>query len=538
MQEHPEIYDFVIIGSGFGGSVAAMRLSEKGYKVLVLERGKRLAEQDLPRSAWDVRRYLWIPGLRCFGILQMSLSRGFFVYHSSGVGGGSLVYAAVLMEPKEDFFDAESWRRFGNWRELLRPHYQTARKMLGVTPNPRLWAADLALQAVAQEGGHGDTFRATEVGIYFGEPGKQAPDPFFGGEGPSRVGCIHCAACIVGCRHDAKNTLDKNYLYFAEKLGARVQPEALVTGIYPLPEGGPGAARYEVRYRSTTAWLNKAERRVRARNVVLSAGVLGTMALLLRCRDELCSLPQLSPRLGEMVRTNSEAFLGAFTREKGARHSEGLSITSVFHADEKTQVEPVRFPDGSSLLFILLSSPLIRGGGGFLGRAWRTLVAIIRHPVQFIDAKLTPGLSNRGLALLIMQTEDNQMRLRLGRNPFALFRRGLVAEQDPERRVPVNIAVGHGVIRALAEKIRGYPAGTITEGLLNVPMTAHILGGCPFGEDAGQGVVAPDGQVHNYPGLYVVDGSIVPANPGVNPSLTITALAEYVMSCIPVKERG
>jgi cholesterol oxidase len=262
------------------------------------------------------------------------------------------------------------------------------------------------------------------------------------------------------------------------------------------------------------------------------------MTLLMRCRDDLHTLPKISPLLGEHVRTNSEAFLGAFSRNGADKHSDGLSITSIFYGGENTQVEPVRCPDGSSLLFVLLSSPLIKGGKGLLHRLWLTLVEIIRHPIRFIDTKFIPGLSNRGLALMIMQTEDNQMRLRLRRNPFALFRRGLVGEHDPERTVPVNIELGHKVVKAFAQKIRGYATGSITAGLINVPMTAHILGGCSFGSTAEEGVIGLDFQVHNYPGLYVVDGSIVPANPGVNPSLTITALAEYAMSQVPAKERA
>jgi len=530
-----QVFDFVIIGSGFGGSVSAMRLSEKGYQVLILERGKRWRNEDLPRTNWNIPKYLWLPALRCFGILQMSLSRGFFVYHGSGVGGGSLVYAAVLMEPKADFFEAPAWKELGDWQRILRPHYATARKMLGVMPNPLFWPADHALHEVAEHFGYGETFRPTDVGVFFGEAGKTISDPYFAGNGPPRVGCIHCGACIVGCRDDAKNTLDKNYLFFAEKMGTQVHAEALVHAVYPLSGEQPDGARYELHYRSSTGWLSQSEHSVRAKNVIFSAGVLGTLSLLFHCRDEIRSLPYISPRLGQMVRTNSEAFLGAFSPGTPDNHAEGLSITSVFFADPKTQVEPVRMPVGSSLLFWLLSSPLVEEAGSFLNRLWQTILQILRHPMQFIDIKFIPGLTKRGLVLLVMQAEDNQMRLRYGRNPFAFFRRGLVGDQDPERSVPVNIKLGHQVIRAFAEKIGGYATGSVTEGLLNIPMTAHILGGCTFGTNSEGGVIGLDCQVHSYPGLYVVDGSIVPANPGVNPSLTITALAEYAMSLVPPK---
>ena len=529
-----EVYDFIVIGSGFGGSVSAMRLAEKGYTVLVLERGKRFNDEDLPKTNWDLRNYLWLPMLRFFGILQMSLSRGYFVYHSSGVGGGSLVYAAVLMEPNEEFFNSKTWNYQADWKQVLRPHYETVRNMLGVNTNPKLWPADDALCEVAGELGFQDTFRPTEVGIFFGEPGEEVPDPYFGGGGPSRYGCTHCGNCIVGCRDNAKNSLDKNYLFFAEKLGAEVFSESQVHAIYPLSEGQDDGARYEVHYRSSTAWVSKPTEIVRARSVVVSAGVLGTLALLLHCRDEIRSLPNLSNRLGKMVRTNSEAFLGAFSRAGEDDHSQGLSITSIFHADEVTQIEPVRFSNGSTMLIRSLSSPLIGATGGFLSRLWSSFVEVLKAPAAFIDQKFVPGLARRGLILMVMQSEDNQMKLSLGRNPFAFFRRGLVGEHDREQTIPVNITLGHRVVRSFAEKIHGDPSGSITAGLLNLPMTAHIMGGCSFGRTTQEGVIDLDCQVHNYPGLYVIDGSIMPANPGVNPTLTITALAEFAMSRMPI----
>lgn len=532
-----EPFDFVIIGSGFGGSVSAMRLAEKGYSVLILERGKRYEDHDLPKSNWHIFKYLWLPALRCFGILEMTLSKGFFVYRGSGVGGGSLVYAGVLLQPDDEFFESPVWRHLGDWKTILRPHFETARRMLGLATNPKLWEADLALKRVAEDLGLGETFRPTDVAVYFGEPGKEVADPYFGGEGPARRGCIHCGNCIVGCRDNAKNTLPKNYLYFAEKYGAQVLPEVMVTDIQPLRESGENGARYAVIYRSSTAWLRRPSRRVLARNVIVSAGVLGTLELLLRCRDVTRSLPELSPRLGEVVRTNSEAFLGAFTLKRDhADHSQGLSITSIFHADEDTRIEPVRFAKNSSMLMRLLSSPLIPHYKSFWKRLGRTILEILSHPVPFIDAKFIPGLAQRGMAVMVMQSKDNRMRITLGRNPYAFFRRALVGENDPERTVPVNIELGHRVVRSFAEKLEGYPTGSVTEGLINVPMTAHILGGCTFGRNAEEGVTGLDFQVHHYPGLYIVDGSVMPANPGVNPTLTITALAEYAMSQIPPKE--
>jgi cholesterol oxidase len=339
---------------------------------------------------------------------------------------------------------------------------------------------------------------------------------------------------MVGCRHNAKNTLVKNYLYFAEKWGAELRAEAEVRDIHPLPAGQADGARYEVVYRRSTAWLARPEQRVRARSVAVAAGVLGTLGLLLRCRDVTRSLPDLSPRLGELVRTNSEALLGSISRDPRADYSQGVAITSLFHADAVTRVEPVRYPNGSSLMRYL-GAPLIEAGDSVLVRLLKIVKEIIWHPLDFLNSHFLPGWARRATILLVMQTEDNHMRLRLGRSLFTLFRRGLVA-QPGEAAVPAQIDVGHRVARAFARRTNGAPAGSVTESLLNLPTTAHILGGCPFGRDAQEGVVDLDCQVHNYPGLYVVDGSIVPANPGINPSLTITALAEYAMSRIPPKD--
>lgn len=528
-------YDYVIIGSGFGGSVSAMRLTEKGYKVLVLERGKRFRDEDFPRTNWNIWNYLWAPVIRCFGILQLSLFNGFFVFHSSGVGGGSLVYAGVLMEPDDSFFDAESWKHLGDWRSILAPHYATARHMLGVARNPNLWPADEALRLVSEQLGYGDSFQATDVGVFFNEGSDEVPDPYFGGQGPDRAGCNHCGGCMVGCRYNAKNTLVKNYLYFAEEWGAEVRERSSVKDIQPIEETQPDGARYEIVYQSSTNWLRKPDHRVRARNVILAAGVLGTNDLLLKCKHENNSLPEISSHLGKTVRTNSEAFLGGFNPREIEDHSKGLAITSIFQADESTRVEPVRFSDGSSLIFWMIAAPFYKSRGGFLRRLGLLLLEIFKQPGVFYRTKFKAGLTRRGVALMVMQTENNLMRLKRGRNLLSLFRRGLVAEHDFDHTVPVNTDLGHAVTEKFAREIKGEPVGTLLESLLNVPATAHMLGGCLIGRNADEGVVDLDCQVFNYPGLYVVDGSIVPANPGINPSLTITALAEYAMSRVPPK---
>jgi cholesterol oxidase len=529
-----EIFDVVIIGSGFGGSVSAMRLTEKGYQVLVLERGKRYRDQDFARSTWNIWKYLWLPAARCFGILQISLFRHIVVMHGSGVGGGSLGYANVLMAPSDKLFSAPAWHDLADWKRVLAPHYAAARRMLGVTANPRLWPADHVLKDVATELGQVGTFQPAPVGAFFGQPGQEGvevPDPYFGGQGPARRGCTHCGGCMVGCRHNAKNTLVKNYLYFAEKWGAQIRAESEVRDIRILAPGQSDGARYEILYRRSTAWLPGASRRVRARKVVLAAGALGTLRLLFRCRDITRSLPAISARLGDLVRTNSESLLGVSARGTAVDYSLGVAITSIFNADAVTAIEPVRYPAGSDLMRFL-AGPIIESGT-FARRLFKSVVDIVSRPRDFLTTHILPGWARRSTILLVMQTEDNHMRLKLGRGLLTLGRRGLVSQPDEAAAVPGQLEIGHRVTQRFAAKTNGIPASTINESLLNVPMTAHLLGGCPFGRTATDGVIGLDTQVHNYPGLYVVDGSIVPANPGVNPSLTITALAEYAMSRVP-----
>ncbi|MGA9836427.1 MAG: GMC family oxidoreductase [Gemmatimonadaceae bacterium] len=521
-------YDFVIVGSGFGGSVSAMRLAERGYRVLVLERGKQFQDDDFARSTWNVRRYLWAPALRCFGILQVSPFRDVWVLHGAGVGGGSLGYANVLMEPSAALFDAPAWRYLADWKSILAPHFATARRMLGVTPNPRLWPADHVLREIADDLGTGDSFSPTPVGAFFGEPGREGqevPDPYFGGTGPARSGCTHCGACMVGCRHNAKNTLPKNYLYFAKQHGAEVRAECQVRDIQPLHGPQVDGARYAVAYRRSTALLGGGSNMVRARNVIVAAGALGTLRLLFRCRDVTRSLPAISPRLGDAVRTNSESILGSVSRPRNVDYSKGVAITSIINVDAVTTVEPVRYPAGSSLMRFL-SGPLT-DGRTFTRRAFRSLAQIFTHPMDFMRTHLIPGWAERATVLLVMQTVDNRVKLRLGRGLLTGFRRGLVSQPDELSEPSGSPALGRSVARAFAERTDGVLTGSINEGLFGVPMTAHILGGCPMGRDATQGVIDLDCAVHGYEGLFVVDGSIVPANPGVNPSLTIAALAEY-----------
>ena len=509
-----------------------MRLAQKGYRVLVLERGRRFLDSDFPTTNWNVWKYLWLPAARCFGILQLSVFRDLLVLHGSGVGGGSLVYANVLVEPDERLFEAEGWRHLQNWRKALRPHFSTARRMLGVTPNQRLTHADHTLAAVSESMGVGATFRPTQVGVFFGEEDVEVPDPYFGGEGPARTGCNLCGGCMVGCRYNAKNTLMKNYLYFAERWGAEIQADSTVELLRPLPPHQPDGARYVLHVANSTDWLGRRRRMVRARNVVLSAGVVGTLDLLIRCRDHSRTMPALSQRLGEEVRSNCESLLGVTAKDRQQDMTQGVAIGSVFQADAVTSVEPFHYPAGSSMMYRLLGAPLIDGGGRGLKRLGQVTGHVLRHPVEFLESKLEPGWGRRTVGLLVMQTEDSTLRMKLGRDWTTLFRRGLVSERDRSRPIPAEIAIGHQVARDLANRIGGAAVGNVMEGLLDAPITAHPLGGCPMGRSPDDGVVDSECRVFEYPGMYVVDASVVPANPGLNPSLTVTALAEYAMSKI------
>ena len=525
-----ECFDYVIIGSGFGGSVSAMRLTEKGYSVLVLEKGKRFDDKDFATSNWQFWKYLWLPALRAHGILQISVLKGVMVMHGTGVGGGSLGYANVLDIPTDETFATPAWNHPVKWSEVLGPYYEAARRMLGAVRNPRLWKGDLVLQQMAEERGMGHTFRTTDVGAYFGEAGVTVPDPFFGGEGPERAGCIFCGGCMVGCRYNAKNTLPKNYLYFAEMNGAKVVAESEVTDVRPVTIEG---ARYEVDYRSSTSFPARSSV-VHARNVIFSAGVMGTMKLLLNLRDVKKSLPKLSGRLGTMVRTNSEGLLGSVARTSDINYSEGLAITSIYNHDEMTRVEPVRYPDGSSLMRFL-AAPLIDRKFSLPVRIGRFLWWALTHPRDFAKASVLPGWAHNTTIILVMQHLDNRMRFRIGRSFYTLFRRGLVAEEEPGYAINAQIEGSHAITREFANRTNGVALGSLGENLLGLPTTAHILGGAPIGRNADEGVVDEKFEVHNYKGMYIIDGSIMPANPGVNPSLTITALAEYAMSKIQKK---
>jgi cholesterol oxidase len=424
------------------------------------------------------------------------------------------------------------------WGDVLRPHYETAKRMLSPVRNPKLWKADLLLQKMAEERGMGHTFRATDVGVFFGESEAPVADPFFGGEGPARAGCTFCGGCMVGCRYNAKNTLPKNYLYFAEKNGAMLRSEVKVVDVRPLTmDDGQASidtgARYEVVFQPSTSPF-KSQTKVHARNVIFSGGVMGTMKLLLNLRDVKKSLPKLSGRLGTMVRTNSEGLLGSVARKSDTDYSEGLAISSIYNHDEMTRVEPVRYPDGSSLMRFL-AAPLIDKNSSIPRRILNFIGWVLTHPLDFAKALILPGWAHNTTILLVMQSADNRMRFRIGRSLFTLFRKGLVADEEPGYLINAQVEGSHAIARDFADRTNGVALGSLGENLLGLPTTAHILGGAPMGWNGDEGVINENCEIHNYPGLYIIDGSIMPANPGVNPSLTIAALAEYAMSKIPNK---
>ncbi|MCX9190445.1 cholesterol oxidase [Carbonactinospora thermoautotrophica] len=520
--EYAGSYDVVVVGSGFGGSVAALRLTEKGYRVAVLEAGRRFDERTYPKTSWDLRRFLWLPKLGCRGIQRITLLRDVLVLSGAGVGGGSLVYANTLYEPLPDFYADPQWRDITDWRAELAPFYDQAKRMLGVTTYSRTTYADQVMKAVAEEMGVGDTFHPTPVGVFFGEPGREMDDPYFGGAGPRRSGCIECGECMTGCRHGAKNALTKNYLYLAERAGAVVIPDTTVTAVRPLPEGG-----YAVETVRTGAWFPRRTWRVyRASQVVFAAGALGTQRLLHRMRDEGV-LPKLSPRLGELTRTNSEAILGAMARKPRPEFTEGVAITSSFHPDARTHIEPVRYGKGSNAMGLIAT--MLVDGGGRVPRWLRFCGRVLRHPVLFLRSFSVYRWSERTIIALVMQSLDNSITVFRKKG---LFGERLTSRQGHGKPNPTWIPAGHEAVRRIARHIDGEAGGSWFD-VFNVPVTAHILGGCVIGDSPETGVIDPYHRVYGHPGLHVVDGSAVSANLGVNPSLTITAQAERAMAFWP-----
>ena len=524
-QEHD--YDWLVVGSGFGGSVSALRLREKGYSVGVLECGRRFEDEELPKSTWDVRRYFWAPRLGMRGIFRLSIFKHVAIVSGAGVGGGSLGYANTLYRARRRFYEDTQWAGLADWEAALAPHYDEAERMLGVVAYDQDDPADDLLREYAREIGVEDTYAKTRVGVFLdGRRGETVPDPYFGGAGPDRTSCLRCGRCMIGCPHGAKNTLVKNYLWLAERAGAEVLPERQVVDVRPLG-AADGSEGYEVITERPGAWLRRDRRRFTARGVVVAAGPLGTNRLLAACKLH-GSLPALSDRVGDLVRTNSEAILAVTLPRDAPDIVSRVAITGSIYPDPETHIETVVYGDAADSMSSLYT--VMVGDGTRVTRPLKLLKAAARHPLTFLKLFNPRGWSRRTIIVLVMQTVDNAIALRATRT-----RRGvrLQTEQDPARPIPTYLSAANEFGSWLAKRTGGVAQSSLMEALANIPTTAHVLGGAVIGADPSTGVVDSHQRVFGYANLLVCDGAAVPANVGVNPSLTITAMAEHAMSHVP-----
>jgi len=528
-------FDFIVVGSGFGGSVAAHRLVEKGYKVAVIEMGRRWTPQNLPRTNWSLHRWFWRPNLALRGFFNMRFFKHVTILHGCAVGGGSITYASTLLRPLDKVWEMGSWAGLSGWKTEMPRHYDEASRILGVAQNNILGPADLLLQKAATEFGVGSTFYRTHVGIFQGEAGepggKTFSDPFFGGDGPERTTCNGCGGCMVGCRFGAKNTLDKNYLYLAEKHGARVFPETKVVDVKPLDGARDGSHGYEVHTVDSLAWLRKRRKLFTCRSVVFAASSLGTTELLFKLKEKR-SLPAISDQLGKHIRTNSESLIGVRIPGYGEDLSKGVAIGSGVYIDEHTHIEAVRYPSGSDAMSFL--STILTGGRPGDGRValWikNLAISILCHPIRTLRVLQPFGWARESIILLCMQALDSHIDMAWERPWFWPFRKFLVSRGD---KVPTYIPRANEFAERFARMAGGSAMSMVPEILFDVPGTAHCLGGCVIGGSAEDGVVDSRHRVFGYQNMYVCDGSVVAANLGVNPSLTITALAERAMAFIP-----
>ena len=520
-------FDWLVIGSGFGGSVSALRLAEKGYRVGVIERGRRYRDEDLPKSTWELGKYFWMPTLGLKGIMRMRLFRHIFTPNQHAVGGGSIVYGGVLYRAKPAFFKDEQWRALGDWETLLQPHYAMAEHMLGVSIVPFDSPNQKLAREMAKHFGVEESFARAPTGVFFGEAGKTVKDPYFGGDGPDRTGCTRCGACMVGCRVGAVNSLVKNYLWFAEKRGVQIVAEREVIDVIPLGalDGSDG---YRVITRQPGNWLDRDEKTYTARGVVFAGGSLGTNELLANCKYG-GSLPKISDRLGDLVRTNSESILTVRLPEDLNTWNDVTASSSV-HINQDTHIEFLSYGRNADLLSGLYT--VLVGDGNRATRPIKWLTSIATHPNQWLKTLSPIGWSRHTVLLMVMQTLDNAIALRAKKRRFG---RGysLVTEQDQDKPNPTYIDIGNQAAAWLAKHTGGIAQSNVLEAVGNIPTTAHILGGAVIGSDPERGVIDRHMQVFGYQNLLVCDAAAIPANPGVNPALTITALAEYAMAQIP-----
>ncbi|MBO9533896.1 MAG: GMC family oxidoreductase [Solirubrobacteraceae bacterium] len=526
--------DWVVVGSGFGGSVSALRLAEKGYRVSVLERGEHVrGKAEMPKSSWDTKRYLYAPRFGLRGLFRMTLFKDVFVMSGAGVGGGSLVYAMTLYTPPSAFFADPQWSSLRDWSAELAPHYETAQRMLGVTDVTEDDPADQLLKRYGDEIGVGHTYRKARVGTYLETPGETVPDPYFGGDGPARTGCVRAGRCMLGCEHGAKNSTDKNYLWFAQRHGAQIRARREVTSVRPLTPGGDGSEGWLITHQETGRGRRKVET-IRARGVVLAGGALGTNELLARCRFQ-GDLPDVSERLGKLIRTNSEAVLAVSVPNGRAEgFSKRIAITSSIYPDPHTHVETVTYGPGGGAIRNLFT--VLTGGGTRVTRPIKWLAQAVRHPGWLLEMLVKPRWGERTIIVLVMQALDGAMSL-----SFKQKRDGRVAmqtHQDPDHPNPTFIPVANAFTEWLARETGGAPGSSLPEALFSIPTTAHLLGGAVIGRGPEDGVVDDQHRVFGYENLLVCDGSAVPANVGVNPSLTITALAERAMSHVPAADEA
>lgn len=516
-------YDYVIIGSGFGGSVAALRLSEKGYKVLVIEKGKWFRQpEDFPKTNWNLRKWLWMPGLGLQGLFKLSFFRHVAVLSGVAVGGGSVVYANTLPVPKSAFFNSGHWKGLRDWEQELKPYYALAKTMLGATQHPYMSRSDKAMLQLAEQLGDKNAFEKTEVAVYFGKVGETVSDPYFEGKGPDRTGCNLCGGCMLGCRYNAKNTLDKNYLHLAQGLGCTILAEREVYDVRPL--NADGSAGYEVKFKQSLAYFPK-KGSVRARGVVFAGGVLGTVNLLLKLKKS--SLPNLSDAVGSGIRTNSESLIGVTTYDRNVSFSEGIAIGSIVHIDENRHVEPVKYSEGSGFWRILMA-PMVQGDT-MIGRFFKMMKDLVLRPIDNFRVFFVDDWSKRTHILLYMESIDST--LRFTKNLFGGLKSRMEEGAAPTAFNPVAQSVAHK-IEAI---VNGKAMVLSTETLLGIPTTAHILGGACMGLDAASGVIDSENRVFNYQNMLICDGSAISANPGVNPSLSITAIAERALRMVPEK---